>query len=84
MKKKGDRSCLYSAIASHIITFCVNEVWNNRFPPWKKYGTIQATFKMVNDLKEIVSNGENEITRNVFGIDADQEVNDFIREMIEE
>ena len=32
MKVKGDGSCLYRAIALHIMTFCLNDVWTDRFP----------------------------------------------------
>ena len=38
MKVKGDGSCLYWTVASHIMSFFLNDVWTDRFPTRKKPG----------------------------------------------
>ena len=44
MKMKGDGSCLYWAVASHIMSFCLNDVWNGRFLLGKKPEIKPETF----------------------------------------
>ena len=44
----------------------------------------QATFEVVNDLKEIITERETEMLRYVFDIHASQEVNNFMKQKIEE
>ena len=51
MKMKGDGFCLYRAVASHIMSCCLDDVWTERFPPIKKPGIKLATVEVVNDLK---------------------------------
>ena len=58
-KVKGDGPCLYRTVASHIISFCLNNVWTDRFPPGKKPGIKPAAFEVVNDLKEFMSQKDN-------------------------
>ena len=74
MMVKGDEGCLYWAVASHIMSFCFDDVWMDRFLTGKKPGIKLATFEAVHELKQFVSQ------KNF----VDQEVNDFIKEMIEE
>ena len=38
MKVKGDESCVYQAIASHMVSFCLDNVWIGRFSLEKKTG----------------------------------------------
>ena len=45
---------------------------------------ILETFEVVNDLKALISQKDNEMLQNIFDIYADQEGNDFIKEKIEE
>ena len=59
MKMKGDGSGLYHAAASHIMSFCLDGVWTGRFPPGKKPGIILATYEVVNDLKQFISQKNN-------------------------
>ena len=61
MKVKGDGLCLYRAIASCIKSFCLDDVWTDRFPPGKKPGIKLATFEVVNDLKHFVSQKNDDI-----------------------
>ena len=84
MMVKGDGSCLYRNIASHIISFCLNDIWTERITPGKKAGIKQATFEVVNDLKALISQKDNEMLTNICKIHAKREVNDFIKEKIEE
>ena len=39
----------------YIMSCCLNDVWTGRFPPGKKLGIKQATYKVVNDLKWFIS-----------------------------
>ena len=55
MKVKGDGSCLYWIVASHIMSCCFDDVWTGRCPPGKKPGIKQATNEVVNDLKQFIS-----------------------------
>ena len=55
VKVKGDRSCLYQAVAINIMSCCLDDVWTGRFPPRKKPGIKQATNEVVNDLKQFIS-----------------------------
>ena len=77
MKVKGDRSCLYRAVASCIISFCIEDVWMGIFPPVKKPGITQGTFEVVNDLKELISERDNEMLEKAFEIYSDKEVHGF-------
>ena len=52
MKVKCDGSSLYRAIASHIMSFGIVDVWTDRFLPGKEPGIKPATFDVANDLKE--------------------------------
>ena len=61
MKVKGDGSCLYQAIASHIMSYCLKDVWTGRFPPGKKPGIKPATHDMVNDLTKFISQKDNDL-----------------------
>ena len=83
MKVKGYGFCLYSAVVSHIMSIRLHDIWTDRFPLVKKPGMKQATFEVVNDLKEFISQKDNEILQNVFDIHIDQEVNDFTKEKID-
>ena len=64
MKMKGDGSCLYLASASHIMSFFLDDIWTDRFPPGKKPGIKLAIFEVVNDLKELISQKHNDILQN--------------------
>ena len=44
VKVKGDGSCLYRAVATHIMSCCLNDVWTGRFLPGKKPGIKPATY----------------------------------------
>ena len=58
---KGDGSCLYRTIASHVIFFCLQDVWTERFLHGKKPGIEQATFNRANDdVKEFIAEREKE------------------------
>ena len=61
MKMKGNGSHLYIAAVSHIMLFCPNNVWNGRFPLGKKPGINQATNEVANDLKQFISQRDNEM-----------------------
>ena len=50
-KVKGDGSCLYRAVDSHIMLFCLHGPWSERFPPGKKSGIKPATLEVMKDLK---------------------------------
>ena len=52
IKMKGDRSCLYRAVASQIISFCLQDIWTERFTDGNKPEIKQAASKVVNDVKE--------------------------------
>ena len=55
MKVTGDGSCLYRAIATHIMLTCLDNVWAGRFPPGKKPRIKPAIYEVVNDLKQFIS-----------------------------
>ena len=84
MKEKGDGSCLYRAAASHVLQFYLNDLWTNRFLPGKKPGIKLATFELVNDLKQFLSQKDNDILQKSFDVYEDEEINDFIKEKVEE
>ena len=67
-----------------LMSFCLDDVWTNRFPLVKKPGIKLTSLEVVNDLKELISQKDNEMLLNIFDIYAGQEVNDFIKEQIEE
>ena len=71
---------MYSAVASHIMSFSLDDVWTDRFPPGKRPRIIPATFVVMNDLKQFISQKDNDI---FFDIYTDPEVN-FIKGKIEE
>ena len=58
-KVKGDGSCLCWAVATHIMSHCLDDVWSGRFPPGIKPGIKQATKEVVNDLKQFISQKDN-------------------------
>ena len=62
VRVKGDGFCLYRAIATHIMSCCFNDVWTGRFPPAKKPGIKQATYKVMNNLKQFISQKDNYLT----------------------
>ena len=55
VKVKGDGSCLYMAIATHIMSYCLNAVLTDRFPPGQKPRIKLATYEVVSDLKQFIS-----------------------------
>ena len=55
VRVKGDESCLFWAVATHIISCCLHDVWTGRFPPGKKTGIKQATYEVVNELNQFIS-----------------------------
>ena len=63
------------------MSFCLDYVWTDRFPPGKKPGIKLSTCKVVNDLKQFISQKDNEILQNVFDMYADQSVHDFMKEI---
>ena len=63
---------MYQAVALHIISCCLDDASTDRFPPGKKPGIKPATYEVANDLKQFIF------------IYANQEVNDFIKENIDE
>ena len=83
VKVKGNGSCLYQAVASHIMSCCLNNFWTDRFPPGKKPRIKLAIFEVVNDLKQFISQKDNALLQNL-DIYGDQDVNDFIKEKREE
>ena len=79
VKVKDDVSCLYRAVALHIISFCLNDIWTDRFSLGKKSGTQQAILKVVNDLKDFIFQKDNENDIIALYFYADQDVHDFIK-----
>ena len=65
---KGDGSCLYRVITSHIMSFCLNDVWTDRFLLGKKPGIKQATFEVVNVVKELITKRDKEMLQNGFDV----------------
>ena len=82
MKVNDDGSCLYWAIALHIMSCCL-DVRTGRFPPGKKPGIKQATYEVVNDLKQLISQKDNALLENVFS-HTTQGVDECIKKKIEE
>ena len=37
VKVNGNGSCLYRAIATYIMSCCLDDIWTGRFPPGKKH-----------------------------------------------
>ena len=66
VKVKGDGSCLYRAIATHMMSCCLNDVWTGRFPPGKKPRIKAATYKVMNNLKQFISHKDNAILEKIF------------------
>ena len=58
MKVKGDGSCLYHSVASHIMSCCLDDVWTVRFHPGKKPGIKLVTYEVVSDLEQFISQKE--------------------------
>ena len=74
---------MYQAVAANIMSRCFNEVGTGKFSPGKKPGIKLATYGVVNDLKKFISQKNNDILQKLFGIYANQKVNDFIKEKID-
>ena len=84
MKVRGNGSCLYQAVATHIMLCCFDDVWTGRFTPGRKPGTKPATYEVMNDLKQIISQKDNTLLQQFFNFYATQGVDEFIKEKIEE
>ena len=65
LKVKGDGSFLYQAVAIHIMSCCLDDVWTGRFPPGKKPGIKQEPNKVVNDLKQFISQKDNALLQKI-------------------
>ena len=80
MKVKGDGSCLYWAVALHIMSCCLYDVWTGRFFPGKKPGIKLVTYKVVNDLNQFISQKDNALLQKILNVFATQDVEQFIKE----
>ena len=68
MKMKADGSCLYWAVASHIMSCCLNDAWTDRFPPGKKPGIKLAIYEVMNDLKQFISQKDSDLLQKLWYI----------------
>ena len=66
MRMKSDGSCLYQAVASHVISCCLDDVWTGRFSPSRKTGIKLVTYEMVNSLKQFISQKDSNLLQKHF------------------
>ena len=67
MKVKGDCSCLYQAIASQIMSFCLNNVGLIDFS-LERGMKKQATCEVVNDFKQLIFQKDSDLLKKNRGI----------------
>ena len=61
----------------NLILYILKYFGTGRFPPGMKPGIKPATFEVTNDLKQIISQKDNQILQKAFVIYADQEVDEW-------
>ena len=62
------------------MSLCLNDIWTDRFPSWKDAWEKPIAFEMFNDLKQFISQKDNDLLQKAFDMPADQDVDVFIKE----